>query len=340
MKAFVLLDKLKAELADRPEPKIDSPESVIVGISAVSICGSDSQIYSGNVETKKLPIIMGHEAGGIIEEVGANVRGLDETTKVLVDPNIVDGTCDLCAKGLTNLCRNGGLMGRDADGVFAERISLNADRVYKLPSNIDDKVIPLIQPLSTVVRAMSQLAVNPGDVILVIGVGATGLLFARLCKLRGATVVGARRTWLGHMLPISKEFGVDHLVDSSSQDLAREVEGITGGRGADAVILTANAPGLVQACLDLVRPGGEILQFFNFHGIASYESYQFYKKEVKLFATRSSVASDFLASIDLVTSGKIPLEKMITGTYTFENAASAFQANEDRKQNLKVVISP
>lgn len=340
MKAFVLLDKLKAELADRPEPKLDSSESVIVGIKAVSICGSDSQIYSGNVETKKLPIIMGHEAGGIIKEVGANVRGLDERTKVLVDPNIVDGTCDLCTTGLTNLCRNGGLMGREVDGVFAERISLNANRVYKVPSSVDDKVIPLIQPLSTVVRAMSQLTINPGDVVLVIGLGATGLLFARLCKLRGATVIGARRTWLDHMLPISKEFGVDHPVDSSRQDLIREVEGITSGRGADAVILTANAPSLVQTCLDMVRPGGVILQFFNFHGIASYEAYQFYKKEVRLFATRSSVAADFLASIDLVTSGKISLEKMITGTFTFEDAASAFQANEDRKQNLKVIIRP
>ena len=338
MKAFVLLDKLKAELAERPEPKLDSSESVIVGIRALSICGSDSQIYSGNVGTGKLPIIMGHEAGGIIEKVGANVRGLDEGTKVLVDPNIVDGTCDLCSKGLVNLCRNGGLMGREVDGVFAERISLNANRVYKLPTNIDDNVIPLIQPLSTVVRAMSQLTISPGDVVLVIGLGATGLLFARLCNLRGATVMGARRTWLDHMLPISKDFGVDHPVDLSRQDLIREVEGITGGRGADAVILTANAPSLVQKCLDMVRPGGEILQFFNFHGIASYDAYQLYKKEVRLFATRSSVPSDFLSSIDLVTSGKIRLEKMITGTYKFDDATNAFQANEDRKQNLKVII--
>ncbi len=334
----MLSSAYKTQIAESPDPKIESPEDVLVRVKAISICGTDSQIYSGNIGTKKLPIIMGHEAGGVVEEVGSNVRGLGVGAKVLIDPNILDGSCDLCARGLTNLCRNGGLMGRDSDGVFAEQVKLNAKSLYEIPATVDDLVIPLIQPLSTVVRGMAQLTIVPGDFVLIVGLGATGLLFAKLSKLRGAQVMGARRTWLGHMLPIAMEFGVDHHVDMSKEDLVREVERITEGRGADVIVLTANAPNLIQMCLDLVRPGGAVLQFFNYKATASYDAYQLYKKEIKLFATRSSVASDFLSAIKLVASREIRLDKMITGTFEFENAEKAFLANQDRKQNVKVLI--
>ncbi|MHB8566159.1 MAG: zinc-dependent alcohol dehydrogenase [Nitrososphaerales archaeon] len=339
MKAFLLIGKNQAKISERPDPKITSPEQVIVGIKSISICGTDSHIYSGDIATGKMPIIMGHEAGGVILETGSKVEGLSRGTNVLVDPNIIDYTCDLCLRGLTNLCRNGGILGRDADGVFSERIAVNANSVYKLPPTINDEIIPLIQPLSTVARGMSFLTIRPGDTVLIIGLGAVGLLFAQLCKLEGATVLGARRTWQGHMLPISKEFGVDHPINTSKSNLMDDVRRVTNGKGPDVIILAANAPEMIQACLDIVRPGGTILQFFNFHGTGSYETYEMYMKEVKLITSRSSIPADFAHSINLVTSGKIPLAKMITGRYRFEEAERALAANEDRKKSLKVIIS-
>jgi 2-desacetyl-2-hydroxyethyl bacteriochlorophyllide A dehydrogenase len=338
LKVFQLAEPLKAHLSDLPAPKIESPKDVIVRINSISICGTDSEIYTGNIAVKKLPIVMGHEAGGVVEEIGSQVQGLEIGTKVLIDPNVIDGTCDFCLNGLTNLCPNGGLMGRDSDGVFAELIRLNAERLYPISKTVDGSIIPLIQPLSTVVRAIERLATREGDTVLVVGLGATGLLFSKLLKLRGATVIGARRTWLEHMVPISREFGVDNCIDLSRIDLISEVQRITNGRGPDTVVLAASAPNLIQTCLDLVRPSGEILQFFNYKANATYDAYKLYKKEVKLFATRSSVASDFLESIKLVTEGKIPLEKLITATYKFEESKEAFIANQDRKRNVKVII--
>ncbi len=338
VKAFLLTGKSQAKIAERPEPPSISEEQVLVGVKSISICGTDSHIFSGDIATKRLPLVMGHEGGGVILEVGPGVVGLARGDNVLIDPNIVDHTCDLCVRGLTNLCRNGGILGRDTDGVFSERIALRSDSVYKLPSSIPEEVIPLIQPLSTVVRGMSFLTIKPGDSVLVIGLGAVGLMFAQLCKLEGATVIGARRTWSDHMFPVSRAFGVDHPINTTKLDLAQEVRKITGGRGPDAVILTANAPEMIQMCMDLVRPGGTILQFFNFHGTGSYETYQMYLKEIKLVTSRSSVPSDFASSINLVTSGKMPLAKLITGRYTFDEAERAFEVNEDRKQSLKVII--
>ena len=123
-----------------------------------------------------------------------------------------------------------------------------------------------------------------------------------------------------------------------STDLAKEVNEITKGKGAPVVILTANAPELLQTCLDIVKPGGTILQFFNMRAHPTYDSWELYLKEVKLIATRSSVPSDFRTAIDLAVLKKVPLERLITGRYDFEDLVEAIDSNEDRKQNLKVVI--
>lgn len=338
MKTFLLKSKNNATIAEAPEPKLANQDQVLVGVQSISICGTDSHIYSGDIPVKKIPIIMGHEGGGVVLESGSNVSSLRKGQKVLIDPNIVDHTCDLCKRGLINLCRNGGILGRDADGVFAEKIVLPNDRVYKVPSEIPDEVVPLIQPLSTVARGFSFLSINPGDTVLVIGLGAVGLMFSQLCKLKGATVLGARRTWLDHMLPLSKDFGVDHQINISKKSIAEEVERLTNSKGVDSIILTSNTPEMIQDCLNMVRPGGEILQFFNFHGTGSYDTYQLYMKEIRIIASRSSIPSDFANAVNLVSTGKIPLQKLITGRFSFDEAEKALAVNEDRKSSLKVVI--
>lgn len=336
MKTFLLKSKNHAAIAEAPEPKLSNENQVLVGVQSISICGTDSHIYSGDIPTKKMPIVMGHEGGGIIVE--SDSATLRKGDKVLIDPNIVDHTCDLCKRGLFNLCRNGGILGRDADGVFAERIALPADSLYRVPSEIPDEVVPLIQPLSTVARGASFLSIKEGDSILVIGLGAVGLMFSQLCKLKGATVLGARRTWLDHMLPLSKEFGVAHPINVSKTNLAEEVKRLTNSKGVDSIILTSNTPEMIQECANMVRPGGEILQFFNFHGTGSYDTYQLYMKEIKLIASRSSTPADFRNAIGLASTGKIHLQKLITGRFSFDEAEKALEVNEDRKSSLKVVI--
>lgn len=306
----------------------------------MSICGTDSKIYSGDIPTKKLPIVMGHEAGGVVEQRAQNVNGLELGCKVLVDPNIADYTCEYCIRGLSNLCPQGGLMGRDEDGTFSELLELNLHRVYSIPSNISDDIIPLIQPLSTVIRGYKSLSLEPDDKVLIIGVGATGLLFSQLCKLAGSTVIGARRTWSDNVLRLSKELGVDHRIDLSKYDLSKEVLALTDDNGPNAVIIAANLPQSIRSALRIVSLGGTILQFFNDNGTASYNAYELYKKEARIVSSRSSVKSDFEDAIDLTMSGKISLAKLITQKYRFDEAEKAFIANEDRKQNLKIILTP
>ena len=186
LKAFQLTGKSKALIADIEEPKTENPDCTTVSMKALSICGTDAKIYSGGILTKKLPIIMGHEGGGVVDRIGDIVQeGLTEKSKVLIDPNIFDGTCGLCKAGLPNLCENGGLMGRDDDGIFAERIALHSEHLYPIPSSIKDEIVPLIQPLSTVVRAMGAIRIEPDDDVIIIGLGVTGLLFSRAVQTEG-----------------------------------------------------------------------------------------------------------------------------------------------------------
>lgn len=339
MKTIKLTGPSALRLIDAQEPSLTSRESILVRTKALSICGTDSKIYSGDISTKKLPIVMGHEAGGVVQEKAPNVDGLDVGCKVLVDPNIADNTCNYCTKGLSNLCPQGGLMGRDEDGTFSELLELSSDRVYRIPPIISDDIIPLIQPLSTVVRGYKSLSLRPEDKVLILGVGATGLLFSQLCRLAGATVIGARRTWLDHVLRLSRDLGVDYCVDLTKYDLVKEVLSLTDGKGPNAIIITANLPQSISTSLNMISLGGTILQFFNYNGDASYNAYELYKKEARIISSRSSVKANFYDAIDLTVSGKISLEKLITQRYKLEEAEKAFAANEDRKQNLKVILT-
>ena len=340
MKAFQLTGVSEAHLVDMGEPELQNPNDVIVKMKTVSICGTDAKIYSGATATRKLPIILGHEGAGLVDQVGTGVNGaLTEESRVLVDPNIYDGTCGLCVQGLPNLCETGGLMGRDGDGVLAEKIAVSSNHLYPIPASLKQEIIPLIQPLSTVVHAMRSVRIGPEDHVLVIGLGATGLLFSKLCNLKGAKVSASRRTWRDYFFSLSKEFGVDFPIDSSKQNLYEEVNEITKGKGASIVVLTANAPELLQTALDLLRPRGTIIQFFNMRAKVAYSSWDFYMKEVKLIASRSSLASDFHDSINLVQLGSIPLERLITARFSFKESVEAIHAYEDRKQNLKVIIN-
>src|SRR3989338_3354833 len=186
MKAMVLTAPGELVLDEVARPARGAGD-VLVRVTHSGICGTDYKIFNGSIPVR-YPRIMGHEmAGAVVDAGGAPVRTGD---RVIVDPELYCGACFHCRIGQTHLCPNGVLLGRDANGGFAEYLAAPASHVFPLPDAVERRAAPMIQVHTTCVHAQRQAAIFPGEFVTVLGLGVTGQLHAQLAKGRGATVIG------------------------------------------------------------------------------------------------------------------------------------------------------
>lgn len=337
MKAIYLLGRDSLEMRDVPEPRIDGRNNVLVETDALSVCRTDIEIIHGTMASRKSPTIIGHEAAGRVVRVSGGVKRFKEGDRVLVDPNLSDLTCTACRLGLSHLCLNGGLMGRETDGVFVERLVIPSRNIHRLPQSVPVEVSPLIQPLSTAVHAVRKIELGPRSSVLILGLGATGLMLTQLASLKGARVVAASAA--RKRLDLAKKLGAETVVNKSDSDfVARVVEASQQG-GVDVAIVATESPEVsIDACAKSVRPGGILLLFSIGAGKLELDTFQSYYKELTIKATRSSQPQDFEDAIRLVAEKKINLDYQVSGTFPFEKTVEAISFFQDRTRVLKTVI--
>lgn len=335
MKAAVLRAPKDLGITEVPAPTPGFGE-VLVRISATAICGTDIGIYNGKTPVA-YPRILGHESTGVIEEIGAGVTQVVPGDRVIMSPTSYCGVCPDCLAGYYNLCRNGGLFGREVDGTYAEYVALAENRVFKLPESISNFEATTINVLSTVVYAQRKVSLFPGARVVVLGEGPSGLLHTQLAKLRGAElVIGVSRSqW---KLDLAKShYGAD-LVFSDS--IAEQVMDATRGRGADLVIESAGTAATLNLATELVRPAGTILAFgITPPTISEFRSYALYYKDITIVGSRAMQPVDWPMSIELAANGKIDLATMITHRLPLSELIHAFELHGDHsKQALRLVI--
>lgn len=337
MKAVYLLGKDSLDMREVPEPGITGADEVLVKTDELSVCTTDTEIIRGEILTKKLPIIIGHEASGKVVSIAGGVKNIKEGDRVIIDPNFSDFTCEACRLGLGHLCANGGLMGREVDGVFRELLALPSRNLHKLPPQVPARVSPLIQPLSTAVHAIKRAEVAPGSSVLVLGLGVTGLMLTQLAKLRGALVIAT--STVRRRLDIAKSLGADATLNRSEGSLVPEVMEITQNRGVDVVIhATSPLNPLVNDAARALRPRGTVLLFSTGPTRLEFDSYQAYLKELTIRASRSSQPEDFEEAIQLVANGKIDLGYQVTASFPFGKTVEAISFFKDRTNVLRTII--
>lgn len=301
-----------------------------------SVCSTDIKVIHGLMRTAKFPIVLGHEGVGEVAEVGSSVSSVAAGDMVLLDPNLYDLVCDRCRAGNFNMCEKGGLMGRDTDGLFREEIVVDEQRLYRLPKGLDLTSAPLLQPLSTAVRAIKKIKFGVGDTMLVVGLGPMGLMFCTLGKIYGATVIATTRS--ENKLRLAAEMGATHTFKSSGPDeLEKSVKAITGNKGLSIVVDTTGDPLTAQRCAGLLRPGGQFVEFANVVTTLPLDLYSSYLRELVYVFSRSSIPADFKDAIELYSNGKIALQKLVSKVYAFEELGRAVADFESGKI-LKPVI--
>lgn len=339
-RAAVLRAPRSFELAQKPRP-MAGPGQAVVRVAATAVCHTDLEIYTGRHPGVRYPVVMGHEAAGVVDTVGAGVTRVAPGQRVLINPIIACGRCDSCARGRDNLCRNAGLFGRELDGSLSDHVVLPERYLHPLPDHLGLEVATLIETLATVRHAQERVAIGSGDAVVILGQGATGLLHTQMAKLAGAEplIVVSRSGW---KLDLARRMKADHVVDSSAADPVAEVMRLTAGRGADVVIDAAGTSSLVPRALEMLRPGGKLLLYSISHApIDGFSTFPIYYKELTLYGSRALTADDLEPSIRLAASGAIDLEGFITARYPLTRVAAAFEDYErDPGHVLRLVIVP
>jgi len=303
----------------------------LVRVTHSGVCGTDLKIYNGGIPVD-YPRVMGHE---MIGEIAA---GADAGTRVIVDPIVFCGQCEDCRTGQENLCTNGFLLGRDKDGGFSDFMAVPADAAVALPDNISNECAPLIQVMTTCVHAQERAPIASGEAVVVIGLGVSGQLHIQLAKARGAyPVIGITGSPVRREM--AQQYGADYTL-AASDSVGDEVQKLTAGRGADLVIECAGAASTLAQSIDIARPGGRILLF----GIYTFEKaelpfYQLYYKELTVINSRAATRENFQTCIDLVSSGQIDLESMISHVLPLADLEKAITMLDERDDHrMKVIL--
>jgi len=263
MKALVYHGPGQREWEEKPDPQVQRDTDVIVGVDAVTICGTDLHILKGDVPEVAAGTVLGHEAVGTVEEVGRAIRSFRPGDRVLVSCIAGCGTCRFCREGHYGQCTEGGgwALGHTIDGVQAQyaRVPFGDLSLHPLPQGVTDEAAVLladILPTSYEVGVLNG-RVRPGDTVVIVGAGPIGLAAVMTAKLYspGCIIVvdpaEPRRD-------AAKSLGADVVLDSQLEPALEVVRSMTGGLGADVVMEAVGIPATFEMCTALVRPGGRV----------------------------------------------------------------------------------
>ena len=342
MQALLLTEYRKLELTSLDRPTV-GPDDVLIAVEACGICGSDVHGYDGSTGRRIPPIVMGHEAAGVIAEVGAEVERLAIGDRVTFDSTIHCGHCDACRQGKFNLCIERRILGVSCGefhqhGAFAEFVGVPQHIVHRLPENLPCEHAAFAEPVSIALHAVGRLRVSPGDRAVVVGSGMIGLLVIQVLRLAGCEEVIAIDV-VESRLRLAAELGATATIDAANDPVAGVLEH-TGGRGADVALeVVGNAAALATA-IGSVRRGGHVCLVGNVQPEVPLRLQDVVSRELTL-AGSSACAGEYPQAIDLLATGKIRVATLLSAVASLADGPQWFDRLYAREPGLmKVILCP
>ncbi|MBN1860246.1 MAG: alcohol dehydrogenase catalytic domain-containing protein [Candidatus Thermoplasmatota archaeon] len=339
MKVAMYYKNDDVRIEEMPIPTINDSE-LLVKVKASGICGSDVMEW---YRIKKAPKVLGHEITGEIVEVGKNVRKYKKGDRVFVSHHVPCNTCRFCKKNQHTLCHTLHTTNFDPGG-FAEYLrvpEINVKNgVFVLPKQMTYDEGVFIEPLACVVRGLRIARMTPGQIVLVIGSGISGLLQIKLAKAWGAERIFATDVE-EYRLTAAKRFGAEAIIHAKD-NVPEQVKSHNDGRLADLVILSTGAIPAVQQALRSVESGGTILFFAPTQpGIdIPLPLFELWNKQITMVSTYAGGPQDITTAIDLIRSKKVGVVDMISHTLPLSEAARGFQLVAKAKDSMKVILEP
>jgi L-iditol 2-dehydrogenase len=313
-------------------------------VKACGICGSDVHGMDGSTGRRRPPIIMGHEAAGVVSSVGSGVSGWSAGDPVTFDSTIYCGQCDYCREGLVNLCDRRRVLGVSCEdyrqhGAFAEFVAVPQRILYRLPEGLPFEHAALVEPFAIALHAIRRARPALNDTIVVVGAGMIGLALVQALSHTGCARLIAVDV-APDRLERAAKFGATHTIDSSKENPTQGINDLTRGRGADLAFEAVGVSPTVDLALRCLRKGGTAVLVGNVAPKIELPLQVVVTREITLHGSCAS-RGDYPACLDMLARGALKAAPLISATAPLNEGADWFDRLYRKESGLlKVVLKP
>ncbi len=344
MKAMILKEYKHLEIKDIPMPYIESADEVLIRVKATAICGSDIHGFDGSTGRRQPPLVMGHEASGVVESVGPEVKTLKIGDRVTFDSTIWCGQCYFCRQGQVNLCDARRVLGVSCDeyrqdGTFAEYVIVPERIVYRLPDNVAFEEAALTEPVSVAMHAFEITDMKPGESAAVVGTGLIGLLLIQIIRAYSPHPILAFDTDEKRR-KAAIEAGADVALDPQDPDVHSTVLSMTNDRGVDRAFEAVGASAAIGTAIESVRKGGSVTLIGNISSKAEIPLQSVVTRQISLLGS-CAIAGEYPISLALMANRNINVRQVISNIVPLEEGPLWFDRLYKREPGLlKIVLTP
>jgi L-iditol 2-dehydrogenase len=326
-----------------PTPQIAADE-VLVRVRACGICGSDIHGYDGSTGRRIPPLVMGHEAAGVVEETGSAVDGFTPGDRVTFDSTVSCGRCEYCRRGRVNLCDNRTVLGVSCGdyrrhGAFAEYVSVPARILYRLPDTLPFERAALIEAVSIAVHAVGRHLPKPGETAVVVGSGMIGVLVIQVLREKGCRDIIAVDVD-GEKLSLATRMGATRTLNAAETDVPAAVRDLTAGQGADASFEVVGHGNTVLSAIRSLRKGGTVVLVGNLSPKVEIPLQEIVSREISVLGSCAS-SGEIPECIELLARGAVDVEPLISLKAPLDEAPELFRRLYGGDKSLmKVILQP
>jgi 2-desacetyl-2-hydroxyethyl bacteriochlorophyllide A dehydrogenase len=343
MKALVLEEYNKLVYKDMPDPEIKAGE-VLVQVKACGICGSDIHGMDGSTGRRIPPLIMGHEASGIIAKTGEDVKDWKTGDRVTFDSTVYPLDDWFTLRGRYNLSDNREVLGVSPGtyrrhGAFAGYIAVPRHILYRIPDNVTFEQAAMVEAVAVALHSINVSGLKPGDSCLVTGAGMIGIFLIKLLKVSGPSVIIAIDINQNRLEP-AKAAGADLTFTASDSSVSDKIKSVTKGRGVDVAFDAAGTNDSVNSTISNIRKGGTVVLVGNITPVIEFPLQKAVTGELKILGS-CAICGEYDAVLNYLKTGKITVDDQISAVAPLSDGAYWFDRLHNKKDVPgKVILVP
>jgi len=340
----LVLEKENTLIYQHVEQPACASNEVLIKVKAAGICGSDVHGLDGTTGRRIPPVIMGHEASGVIEELGADVEGWSVGDRVTFDSTIYELDDWYSRKGMYNLSDNRRVLGVSCDeyhqnGAFAEYVVVPEHILYRIPEDVTFEQAALVEPAAVALHAVELVPIRVDATVVVVGVGIIGLLIIQMLKAKGCgTIIAVDLS--NHRLKVARQLGASHTINAEDQNVTAKISSLTNGRGADIALEAVGIEATVNSAIHSLRKGGSLVLVGNLSQHISIPLQTIVTREIRVQGS-CAINGEYPAVLNMMAQGKLDTDVLISVTAPLREGEIWFKRLYDKEDSLlKVILTP